>query len=314
MAQNKIQFQQGMSLPDFLKSYGTEEQCYDALFAWRWPNGFSCPSCGYHKGCLLTTRNLHQCHSCHHQASITAGTIFENTKLPLTTWFLGIYFISQSKKGISALQLKRNLGISYPAAWRMRHKLMQVMMERDLDKPLSGFIELDDAYLGGQRRGTPGRGAEGKTPFVAAVQTTAQGHPEAVKLQVIQGFQSQVIENWAKKAFTPGSTVISDGLSCFNAVKNVGCEHDRIICGGGKASVEESEFYWVNTVLGNLKTSLRSTYHAVRRKYAQRYLAEFQYRFNRRYDLSKIFTRLTVVALRTPPMPEKLLRMAYTEC
>ena len=174
-----------------------------------------------------------------------------------------------------------------------------------------GLIELDDAYLGGERSGKRGRGAADKTPFVAAVQTTAQGQPEAVKLQVVKGFRSQVIERWAKKAFTPGSTIISDGLPCFIAVKNAGCEHDRIVCGGGKASVEEPEFYWVNTVLGNLKSALRGTYHAVRPKYAQRYLSEFQYRFNRRYDLSKILMRLTTVALRTPPMPEKLLRMAY---
>lgn len=311
MAQNKVQFQKGMSLPDFLQHYGTEEQCFDALLAWRWPNGFVCPNCGYEKACLLMTRKLHQCHRCHRQTSITAGTIFEKTKLPLATWFLGIYFVSQAKKGISALQLKRNLGISYQAAWRMKHKLMQVMMERDANQPLSGFIELDDAYLGGERSGKPGRGAADKTSFVAAVQTTAQGQPEAVKLQVVKGFRSRVIERWAKHAFTPGSTIISDGLPCFIAVERAGCEHDRIICGGGKASVQEPEFYWVNTVLGNLKSALRSTYHAVRPKYAQRYLAEFQYRFNRRYDLSKILTRLTTVALRTPPMPEKMLRMAY---
>ena len=92
------------------------------------------------------------------------------------------------------------------------------------------------------------------------------------------------------------------------------CVHERIVCGGGKASVEEPEFFWVNTVLGNVKSALRSTYHSIKPKHAQRYLAEFQYRFNRRYDLSTMMTRLTWVALRTPPMPEKLLRMAYVRC
>lgn len=310
MAQNNVQFQKGMSLPEFMELYGTEEKCFEALFQWRWGNGFVCPECGGRKSCQLTTRKLQQCHHCHHQVSITAGTIFASTKLALTTWFLGIYFVTQDKKGISALALKRRLGISYKAACRMKHKLMQTMMERDNGQRLSGFIELDDAYIGGERPGKPGRGAEHKTPFVAAVQTTAQGQPEAIKLQVVEGFRSQAIACWSQKAFAPGSTIISDGLPCFRAVTLAQCEHDPIVCGGGRASVEEKEFYWVNTVLGNVKSALRSTYHSMRPKYVQRYLAEFQYRFNRRYDLTTILTRLAYVALRTPPMPEWLLRIA----
>lgn len=204
----------------------------------------------------------------------------------------------------------RRLGISYKAAWRMKQKLMQVMMEREQSKMLSGFIELDDAYLGGERSGKPGRGAANKTPFVAAVQTTSQGQPEAIKLQIVDGFRSNSIKSWAKEALVPGSTIISDGLPCFLAVADAGCEHDRIVCGGGRASVEEKEFYWVNTVLGNLKSALRSTYHSIKPKHAQRYLSEFQYRFNRRYDLTSIVTRLAYISLRTPPMPERLLRIA----
>ena len=104
--------------------------------------------------------------------------IFEATKLPLTVWFQGIYFMTQGKKGCSAMTLHRQLGISYNAAWRMRHKLMQVMMERDAEHPLGGIVELDDAYLGGERSGGKrGRGAPGKTPFVAAVETNDEGHP-----------------------------------------------------------------------------------------------------------------------------------------
>lgn len=310
MAQNKVQFQKGLSLPDFLKNYGTEEQCFDALFQWRWPTGFICPNCSHDKSCQLKSRKLQQCNRCHHQASITAGTVFSSTKLALTTWFLGLYFVTQDKKGISSLELKRRLGISYHAAWRMKHKLMQAMMEREQSKVLSGFIEVDDAYIGGERSGKPGRGAAGKTPFVAAVQTTAQGHPEAIKLQIVDGFRSKAISDLAKQFFAAGSTIISDGLPCFHAVTDAGCEHDRIVCGGGRASVQEPEFYWVNTVLGNLKSALRSTYHSIKPKHAQRYLSEFQYRFNRRYDLTTIMPRLVYISLRTPPMPEWLLRQA----
>ena len=146
---------------------------------------------------------------------------------------------------------------------------------------------------------------------MAAVQTNEQGHPEAIKLKVVDGFRSKTIGSLAKKAFLPGSTVIPDGLPCFNAVVDAGCFHDPIVCGGGRASVEEPEFFWVNTVLGNLKTALRSTYHSISPKHTKRYLAEFQYRFNRRYDLRGMLDRLVWVSLKTPSMPERLLRKAY---
>ncbi|MDP5211056.1 transposase [Microbulbifer sp. 2205BS26-8] len=106
-----------------------------------------------------------------------------------------------------------------------------------------------------------------------------------------------------------GSTVIWDGLACFNAVTEAGCDQDKIVCDGGRASVEEPKFYWVNTVFGNLKNALRSTYHAIWSKYAQRYLAEFQYCFNRRFDLCALIPRLAYASFRTPPLPKKLLKL-----
>ncbi|MBU2714435.1 IS1595 family transposase [Zooshikella harenae] len=311
MAINKVQFQKGLSLNEFIENYGTEEQCFKVLYKLRWPEGFICPKCGYNKCCQLTQRSLQQCHKCHHQTSITAGTIFESTKLPLTTWFQAFYLISQDKKGISAIELHRHLGISYQSAWRMKQKIMQVMKEREEAKLLSGFIEVDDAYLGGERTGCKrGRGADDKTPFIAAVETTSEGQPVRIKLSILKGFFKEEITVWSRKNVVSGSTVISDGLACFNGVVDAGCKHDKIICGGGRASVEEPEFYWVNTILGNLKSALRSTYHAIRPKYAQRYLAEFQYRFNRRFNLKDFIPRLAYVALRTPALPGKLLRIA----
>jgi len=310
MARNKVQFQKGMSLTEFLQHYGTEDQCFDALYKWRWPNGFQCPSCGHDKGCQLTNRKLQQCNRCHHQTSITAGTILESTKLPLTTWFLAIYLISQSKKSVSAMQLHRQLGISYNSAWGLKHKLMQVMMARDQKYKLSGLIEIDDAYLGGERTGCkPGRGAANKFPFIAAVEKNEEGHPLRIKLSSVKGFRKKEIIAWSKYHLTAGSTVVSDGLLCFKAFADEGHQHDRVICGGGRASVEEPKFFWVNTILGNLKSTFRGIYHAVRSKYMQRYLAEFQYRFNRRFDLRSLIPRLAYVALRTPPMPERLLKI-----
>ncbi|MCP3666186.1 MAG: IS1595 family transposase [Gammaproteobacteria bacterium] len=311
MPRNKVQTQKGLSLNEFLKHYGTEQLCYEALFNWRWQDGFSCPKCGHDQCCELKTNKLRQCYRCNHQTSVTAGTIFESTKLPLTIWFQGMYLMTQAKKGISSMQLHRQLGISYNAAWRLKHKLMQVMMERDDNQPLSGFVQIDDAYLGGERTGGKrGRGAANKNPFVAAVQTTNDGNPVRIKLTILKGFLASELLSWGQQHLQQDTVVTSDGLACFNELTKAGCKHERIVCGKGRhASVERPEFYWVNTVLGNLKSSLRSTYHAIRPKYAQRYLAECQYIFNRRFDLCQLIPRLSFVALKTPPMPERLLKI-----
>ena len=101
MSKNMIQFQPGLSLTEFLKQYGTEEQCRAALYEWRWPKGYECAKCGHHSACKLNSRALYQCNRCHHQNSVIAGTIFQDTKLPLSVWFLGIYFVTQSKNAIS---------------------------------------------------------------------------------------------------------------------------------------------------------------------------------------------------------------------
>ena len=153
MARSPVQFQKGISLNEFLSLYGTEQQCFDALYQWRWPSGFVCPNCGHDRSCQLTTHKLQQCYRCNRQTSMTAGTIFDSTKLPLTVWFQGIYFMTQGKKEVSAMMLHRQLGISYNAAWRMRHKLMQVMMERDRDHPLGG--ERSGGKRGRGRRARP---------------------------------------------------------------------------------------------------------------------------------------------------------------
>ena len=128
-------------------------------------------------------------------------------------------------------------------------------------------------------------------PLWRRFETTDQRCPVRIKLSVVKGFRSNAIKSWSQQHLTEGSIVITDGLACFNAVVDAGCLHDKIVCGGGRASVEEPEFYWVNTILGNLKSALRSTYHAIRPRYAQRYLSELQYRFNRRSDLSGVIVK-----------------------
>ena len=308
---NKVQFQKGYSLIDFMEDYGSEEKCQKALFKARWPDGYRCSECGSSSYCTLKSRALFQCNRCHHQQSLISGTLFGSTKLPLTKWFLAIHLLTQSKSGISSLALKRQIGISYNTAWRLKHKVMQAMKERDDNKPLSGIIQLDDVYWGGELRGgTPGRGSENKTPFVAAISTDEQGHPIAMNMNVVEGFRSKEIARWAKKHLTPNSLVISDGLPCFNAVTQAGCRHESIVTGGGPDCVTLEAFTWVNTMIGNVKRAMSGVYHAINPKHLPRYLAEFCYRFNRRFKLENMLPRFLYVSVRTPPMPERLLKMA----
>jgi transposase-like protein len=311
MCKNKVQFQAGYSLIELFKNYGTENQCVEALFKWRWPSGFRCPQCGSGRHSVVKTRKLYQCTDCHHQTSLISGTIFEQTKLPLTTWFLAIHLITQAKTGLSALALKRQIGVSYNTAWSMKHTIMQVMKERDDSKPLSGTIQLDDVYWGGERRGGKrGRGSANKVSFVAAVSLNKEGHPMAINMNVLKGFRLTEISRWAKQHVQANSTVISDGLPCFSAVKEAGCHHISIVTGGGPHSVTKEEFTWINTLIGNVKNAITGTYHAINPKHLPRYLAEFCYRHNRRFQLAELLPRFAYMAVRTPPMPSRLLKLA----
>ena len=190
----------------------------------------------------------------------TSDTIFANTKLPLTIWFLAMYFLTQQKNGISALQLKRHLGVAYPTAWSLKHKLMQVMKETDDRRPLNGVVQLDDVYWGGQRRGTKsGRGSPNKVPFVAAVATDLDGHPIAMRMSKVNGFRKREIAEWTIRHVHPDAIVVSDALVCFDAVTEVGREHYSVVTGGGPTSVTLDDFTWVNTMIGNVKNALTGT-------------------------------------------------------
>lgn len=315
MSINKIQFQRGLSLPDFFDQFGTEAQCEQALLQARWPDGFVCPHCGSTAHSLFQRDGGRwwQCSDCRKQTSLTASTIFDSTRLPLRLWFLAIYHLTQPKNNVSALELKRLLGVSYKAAWRLKHKLMQVMDEREATRILGDRVEVDDAYLGGVRPGKAGRGAEGKVPFVIAVQTQENEHrPWYVRLDPVSGFTKKALVEWAQQALAPDSLLVSDGLACFAAAADLVSDHQRLIVGTRKSSDLEC-FHWVNTLLGNIKSSIQGTYHGFKfKKYAPRYLAELQYRFNRRFDLPSMVPRLLRACALTTARSEKWLRSAET--
>lgn len=311
MAMNRIQFQPGLSLPEFHRQFGTEDQCRTALERTRWPHGFRCPHCRHAAYYRIQGRThpLFQCAACRKQTSLTAGTLLQKTLLPLRIWFLALYLIGEAKTGLSALALKRQLGVNYRTAWLMHHKIMQAMQQRDSAYTLSGTVQIDDAYLGGERSGGKvGRGSENKVSFVAAVSLDEQQHPIYLKLTPVTGFSQQAIIEWAKACLTPGAQVISDGLYCFTAVSEVGCTHQAYVAGGRKPR-DLPMFHWINTVLGNVKTSLSGTYHAFAfSKYADRYLAAIAYRFNRRFRLDTLPLHLLTAAAACEPKTERWLR------
>ncbi len=314
MAMNRVQFQKGLSMVEFLKHYGTVEQCHAALVASRWPAGFVCPHCGetHHSTFVREGRQHWQRQACRYQTTVIAGTIFQATKLPLTLWFLAMHLLTQAKNNVAALELMLHLGVSYKTAWLMKLKLLQVMTERESSRVLEGRVEIDDAYLGDERPGKRGRGSENKVSFIVAVQTTEDGKPVVACFARIP-FTKEAVEVWAKKALASSAQALSDGLGCFRGVTACGATHSAIIMNGGtgREAAQHPAFRAVNPVLGNLKTAINGTYHAFDfRKYADRYLSEFQYRFNRRFDLGTILKRLVRAAATTVPWPETAIRTA----
>jgi transposase-like protein len=299
----------GLSEAAFRERFGSEDACRQALFEMRWREGLTCPACGHRGFCQLKTRKLFQCNRCKRQVRLTAGTVFQDTKLPLVTWFAAIYHLTQSKGGVSSIELGRRLGVKQGTAWLMKRKLMRAMAAREAGKPkLSGRAEVDDAYLGGERSGGKrGRGAAGKTPIVAAVETTPERKPKRLRLSVVKGFRKREVEKLAKRDFAPGTNVVSDGLSCWPAVEKAGCQHFPMVAGAGKRAAGWTPFRWVNTTLGNIKTAIAGTYHHVSPKHAPPYLASYAYRFNRRRQLDSIVERLAWAAVRTAPQPYRVV-------
>ncbi len=184
------------------------------------------------------------------------------------------------------------------------------MIERNAARRLKGEVQMDDAYICGQHHGPYGRGRAGKTPFVAAVSVTGDGKPDQIVLRRVGRFSKTAMARVAGAAFDAGVHAVSDALRCFAAVTAAGCTNTPVKTGSGAKAAKNPRFKWVNTVLSNIKAAMVGTYRAVRPKHAPRYLAEFEYRYNRRYRLETMIDRLAYVLLRTPPMPYRLLKLA----
>jgi ISXO2-like transposase domain len=313
MPMNRVQFQKGLSLTEFLVRFGTEESCERELAQQRWPQGWLCPGCAggeysnFRRGRLL----YYQCCCCRHQTSLLSGTVLASSKLALRVWFWAAYLLGQAKNNVSGLELSRHLGVCYKTAWSIKHKLMEAMWLGERMRRLQGTVQVDEAFLGGQANGRDSLGRKGKVAFLVAVSAGEDGKAAQVCLSK-QPAKAEDVVVFLLNSLAPASVVVSDGAPSFNYARwNEIAEHRPIVTGGGKRACEIPQLKAVNTVIGNLKTAIAGTYHAFKwAKYADRYLADYQFRFNRRFDMSSLAQAIIGAAAGCKPTPMRVLRMA----
>lgn len=290
--------QKESSFFEWQKRFGTERACEKYLFKYRWGNGFICPKCGHDHSCYLTTRKAMQCARCRHQVSLTAGTLFHSTNLPLTKWFWAIFLVVSDKGGISALRLSKLLDVSWPTASSMLRKIRIAMGHRDSLYRLTDLIEVDDALVGGKHPGKRGRGAEGKTSVLIGCENRGE-KAGFLAMKVVDAVNGSTVKDFASSYLVPGSNVRSDALRALNSLGK-SQDHNPKVTPPEQAS---TWLPWVHTVTGNLKRFLLGTFHGVTGKYLQEYLNEFCYRFNRRRWEAQLPNRLLSLCVEHAPNP-----------
>jgi transposase-like protein len=285
---------------EFEKRFDSEEACLQYLFELRWPNGFQCPRCCSNE-VWQTKRGLYLCKHCDYQVSITAGTIFHDTHKPLRLWFRAIWHVTSQKYGVSALGLKRVLGLgSYRTAWTWLHKL-RVAMVRPGRERLSGILEVDETYIGGEKPGKRGRGAAGKA-LVLIMAEDDDGKIGRIRLSRIPDASSESLINAIKTSVEPGSTLHTDGWKGYETINNEGYSRSII---RDEPRVGDTLLPHAHRVASLLKRWLLGTHQgAVRETHLDYYLDEFTFRFNRRTSCSrgKLFYRLIQQAVSVDPV------------
>jgi len=292
---------------EFEEWFSSEADCRAYLYEIRWPDGFVCPQCSHGKG-WESNRELYVCASCGHQVSLTSGTVFHRTRKPLMLWFRAMWHVTNQKHGVSALGLQRALGLgSYRTAWTWLHKLRHAMVRPGRDR-LHGVVEVDETYIGGARSGKRGRGAEGKTLVMIAVEDKGTGIGR-IRLQQIEDASGQSLTDAIKATIEPGSNIRTDGWRGYNSLKQHGYSHE--IAGRGDCIVGENLLPLAHRIASLLKRWLTGTHQgAVQPSHLDYYLDEYTFRFNRRTSRSrgKLFYRLVQQALMVDPVEGKEIR------
>jgi len=207
------------SLFEILEKFNTEEKCIDHFERIRWPQGLTCIKCGSTRvmkfkalGKTKKLRHLYECVDCRYQYSVTAGTVFHDSHLPLTKWFLGIYLICSAKKGVSAKQLQRQLSVSYKTAWYMAHRIRLAMSEDDeFCQKFAGVCEVDETYIGGKGKGPRGRGAANKIPVVAIKERTSG----KIRMKAVNNVKASTLRGFIRNHAQPGAEIHTDEFKSY---------------------------------------------------------------------------------------------------
>ena len=297
-----------MTFNEFINSFSTEEQCRLYLYKLRWPDGFTCPKCNG-QGYWSINNILYECKKCGHQASVIAGTIFQDTRTPLRTWFTAIWWIATQKNGASAEGLRQVLGLkSDETAWAWLHKIRRAMVRSDRTK-LSGTVEMDDFYVGGEEHdGSTGRGTGNKTLVVVALELKAVNKLGRVRLSVIPAVTKEALEQFTERNIEKGTEVITDGFSSYSFLTEKGYKHTVYI--QKKAKTEDERLPHVHLIVSLVKRWLLGTHQgAISEKHMQAYLDEYTFRFNRRKAAKRglLFYRLLEGAVSVGPITTKEL-------
>jgi transposase-like protein len=278
---------QGLTDAEFERLYGTEEQCLAAWVKVRQDAGMTCPRCGNAKTYVYGERV--GCTRCDTRWSITSGTVMADTKLPLTTWFRGMHLMTSTKQGLSAVELGRRLGVSYPTAWylhkRLRHAMTQESERCQLGAPLEDggppIVEADDGYLGGECN--EGSGTAGKTRVIAACERHPSGRMGTVAMRVVESFSNPEAAAFRDAHLAPGARVYPDGTPAFAVFGEGGRSHVATITGSKRPERDrDSLFFNVNTVISNLSTAIKATFKRFSPKHLPDYLGAFCWTTNHR--------------------------------
>jgi transposase-like protein len=284
--------------------FSDEEACRAYLFKLRWPDGFSCPRCGGRQGWPARDGRLMMCSACGRQTSVTAGTIFQDTRTPLTMWFRAAWLVTSQPNGISALTLQRQLGLgSYQTAWTWLHRFRRAMVRPGRDR-LKGVVEVDETYFGGEEEGTIGRETYWKVPIVVAAEEVGRGIGR-IRLRQIPDCSGDSLEAFIKEVVEPGSTIHTDGWSSYRGLPKLGYVHQVANISGSGYDAHEL-LPRVHRVIALLKRWLLGTHQGgVSAEHLDYYLDEFTFRFNRRRSRSRgmLFYRLLQQAVEVPPAP-----------
>jgi transposase-like protein len=282
-----------MKLIDVHKQFQTEDQCLDYIEKMRWPNGeMCCVHCGEIGRVSKITREtgknkrtrIYQCLACGKQFSATSGTIFNDTHLPLTKWFLAIALICEAKKGVSAKQLERHLGVNYRTAWHLAHRIREAMQEGA--SLLTGVVEVDETYVGGKvkRKGKPYVKKEKKDVVIGLIERGGK-----LRLVPVADNKMSIIEPVIERHVSPDALLQTDDSAIYNIIGKRRPGGHRIINHTSSYGIGENHSNTIENAFSLLKRGVYGTFHKVSIKHLGRYCNEFSYRFNRREEQLAMF-------------------------